>query len=106
MLTLDLVDRLLASRLVPRAAKLAAIESWRRELAAMRDKHARCSGLEQRLAEASRLLAMPWPWAAVGQYLSRVLGLGAGRDGVERATLMRAIRANNGPPSSATGAWR
>src|SRR5438309_4157970 len=32
MLTLDLVDRLLASTLVPRDAKLAAVESWRREL--------------------------------------------------------------------------
>ena len=36
MLTLDLVDRLLASTIVPREAKLAAVESWRRELAAMR----------------------------------------------------------------------
>jgi hypothetical protein len=105
MLTRDLVDRLLASRLVPRAAKLAAIESWRRELAAMGDKQSECRRLEQRLAEASRLLAAPWPWAAV-RYLSRVLGLGGGRDGVERAPMMRAIRANTGPPSSATGAWR
>jgi len=32
MLTDTLVNRLLASRLVPREAKLAAIESWRREL--------------------------------------------------------------------------
>jgi hypothetical protein len=75
MLTLDLVDRLLASRLVPRAAKLAAIESWRRELAAMREKQSECLRLEQRLAEASGLLAAPWPWAAAVQYLSRVLGL-------------------------------
>jgi hypothetical protein len=106
MLTLDLVDRLLASSLVPRAAKLAAIESWRRELAAMRDKQSECRRLEQRLAEASRLLAAPWPWAAVGQYLSSFLGLGGGRDGVARAPVMRPIRANTGPPSSATGAWR
>jgi hypothetical protein len=105
VLTLDLVDRLLASRLVPRAAKLAAIESWRRELAAMGDKQSDCRRLEQRLAEASRLLAAPWPWA-VARYLSGVLGLGGGRDGVAGEPVMRPIRANTGPPSSATGAWR
>jgi anti-sigma-K factor RskA len=76
MLTLDLVDRLLASRLVPRDAKLAAVESWRRELAAMREKYQDCRRLEQRLAEASRLLAAPWPWAALGQYLSAALAHG------------------------------
>jgi hypothetical protein len=70
MLTLDLVDRLLASRLVPREAKLAAVESWRRELATMRHKRQDCVRLERRLAEASRLLA-PGPWPAVGEYLSR-----------------------------------
>ena len=64
MLTLDLIDRLLASRLVPRDAKLAAIESWRRELAAMREKHLNCGRLEQRLAAASRMLAAPHTWAA------------------------------------------
>jgi hypothetical protein len=69
MLTLDLVDRLLASRLVPRDAKLAAVESWRRELAAMGEKHHECGRLERRLAEASRLLATPRPWAALGRYL-------------------------------------
>jgi hypothetical protein len=95
MLTLELVDRLLSSRLVPRAAKLAAVESWRRELATTRDKQNDCGRLEQRLAEASRLLAPPWP-AAVAHYLARVLGLDAGST----------IRANSGPPSSATGAWR
>jgi hypothetical protein len=106
MLTLDLVDRLIASKLVPRAAKLAAIESWRRELAAMGDQRSEWRRVEQRLQEASRLLAAPWSWAAVGQYLSGVFGLGRGRDGVERAPMMRAIRANTGPPNSATGAWR
>jgi hypothetical protein len=70
MLTLDLVDRLLASKIVPREAKLAAVESWRRELSAMRDKRQDSVRLEQRLAEASRLLALR-PWPAVGQYLSR-----------------------------------
>jgi len=64
MLTLDLIDRLLASRLVPRDAKLAAIESWRRELATMREKHFDCRRLEQRLAAASRMLATPNTWAA------------------------------------------
>ena len=107
MLTLDLVDRLLASSLVPRAAKLAAIESWRRELAAVHDKHSECRRLEQRLAEASRQLSAPWLRAAAGQFLSRLLlGLGVGRDRVEGEPIMRAIRANSGPPSSATGAWR
>jgi hypothetical protein len=72
MLTLDLVERLLASTLVPRDAKLAAVESWRRELAAMREKHHDCRRLERRLAEASRLLA-PRPWARVGEYLSGAL---------------------------------
>jgi len=62
MLTLALVDRLLASTIVPREAKLAAVESWRRELAGMRDKHYECRRLEQRLAAASRMLA-PRPWA-------------------------------------------
>ena len=70
MLTLDLVDRLLASRLVPREAKLAAIESWRNEVAAMRDKRLDCRRLERRLAAASRALAAPRPWAASGQYVS------------------------------------
>ena len=70
MLTLDLVDRLLASTIVPREAKLAAVESWRRELASMRDKRQDCRRLERRLAAASRVLAAPRPWAALGQYLS------------------------------------
>ena len=73
MLTLDLVDRLLASTLVPRDAKLAAVESWRRELAAMRAKPRDYPRLERRLAEASRLLAAPRPWEALGQYLSGAL---------------------------------
>jgi len=68
MLTLALVDRLLASTLVPRDAKLAAVESWRRELAALGDKHRDCRALERRLAEASRLLA-PRQWPALGRYL-------------------------------------
>jgi hypothetical protein len=72
MLTLDLVDRLLASQLVPREAKLAAVESWRRELAGMRDKPLDCRRLERRLAAASRALAAPRPWAAFG-YLSGAL---------------------------------
>ena len=73
MLTLDLVDRLLASTIVPREAKLAAVESWRRELASMRDKRHDCRRLERRLAAASRVLATPRPWASLGQYLSGVL---------------------------------
>ena len=64
MLTLDLVDRLLASTIVPREAKLAAIESWRRELAGLRDKSLNCLRLERRLAAASRVL---------GPYLSAAL---------------------------------
>jgi hypothetical protein len=68
MLTLDLVDRLLASRLVPREAKLAAVESWRNELAAMRDERLDYRRLERRLAAASRALAAPRPWAAFEQY--------------------------------------
>jgi hypothetical protein len=64
MLTLPLVDRLLASTIVPREAKLAAVESWRRELALMSGKREDCRRLERRLAAASRELAAPRPWAA------------------------------------------
>lgn len=63
MLTMALVDRLLASTIVPREAKLAAVESWRRELASMRDKRQDFERLERRLAAASRALASG-PWAA------------------------------------------
>ena len=73
MLTLDLVDRLLASTIVPREAKLAAVESWRRELASMRDKRRDCRRLERRLAAASRVLGAPRDWSALGQYLSGAL---------------------------------
>ena len=73
MLTLDLVDRLLASTIVPREAKLAAVESWRRELASMGDKRQDCRRLERRLAAASRVLGAPRPWASLGQYLSGAL---------------------------------
>jgi hypothetical protein len=76
MLTLDLVDRLLASTIVPPEAKLAAVESWRRELASMRDKRHDCRRLERRLAAASRVLAPPRPWASLGQYLSGALASG------------------------------
>jgi hypothetical protein len=64
MLTLDLVDRLVASTLVPRDAKLAAVESWRRELATMGGKHHDFWRLERRLAQASRMLTAPSSWAA------------------------------------------
>ena len=74
MLTLDLIDRLLASTIVPREAKLAAVESWRRELASMRGKRQDCRRLERRLAAASRVLAAPRPWSALGHYLSGALG--------------------------------
>lgn len=73
MLTLDLVDRLLASTIVPREAKLAAIESWRLELASMRDPRQACRRLERRLAAASRVLGAPRPWAALGAFLSGAL---------------------------------
>jgi hypothetical protein len=73
MLTLDLVDRLLASTIVPRDAKLAAIESWRLELASMRDPRQDCRRLERRLAAASRVLGTPRPWAALGAFLSGAL---------------------------------
>jgi len=73
MLTLDLVDRLLASTIVPREAKLAAVESWRRELASMHDKRQDCRRLERRLAAASRVLGAPRPWASLGQYLAGAL---------------------------------
>ena len=59
MLTDSLVNRLLASRVVPREAKLAAIESWRRELASACLRGPLHHQIEQRLAEASRLLASP-----------------------------------------------
>lgn len=73
MLTLDLVDRLLASTLVPREAKLAAVESWRRELASVRDKRQDWSRLDERLAQASSILAVPRPWSALREYLSNLL---------------------------------
>jgi hypothetical protein len=73
MLTLDLIDRLLASTIVPREAKLAAVESWRRELASMRDKRQDCRRLERRLAAASRVLVARRPWSALGEYLSGAL---------------------------------
>jgi hypothetical protein len=57
MLTDDLLKRLLASPLVPREAKLAAIESWRRELASASLRGPLHDRLERRLAQASRLLA-------------------------------------------------
>ena len=59
MLTNALLSRLLASRLVPREAKQAAIESWRRELASVSLRGPLHHQLERRLAEASRLLAAP-----------------------------------------------
>ena len=59
MLTDTLVNRLLASHLVPREAKLAAIESWRRELASASWRGPLHVPLERRLAEASRLLTSP-----------------------------------------------
>ena len=57
MLTHALLNRLLASRVVPREAKLAAIESWRRELAAMSLRGPFHRQLERRLAQASHMLA-------------------------------------------------
>jgi hypothetical protein len=66
------VDRLLAKTIVPREAKLAAVESWRRELAGMREKHHECRRLERRLAAASRMLT-PRPWAALRRYFSGAL---------------------------------
>jgi hypothetical protein len=63
MLTDDLLRRLLASRLVPREAKLAAVESWRRELASAALRSPLHDRLERRLAQASRLLAGS-PWTA------------------------------------------
>lgn len=78
MLTLRLVDRLLASTLVPHDAKLAAVESWRREFAAIRDKHQHEGQLERRLAEASRMLAATRPRSARGQLFTGVLASRAG----------------------------
>jgi hypothetical protein len=56
MLTDALLDRLLASRLVPREAKLDAIESWRRELASAFWRTPLQHRLERRLAAATRWL--------------------------------------------------
>jgi hypothetical protein len=76
MLTLDLVDRLISSTLVPRDAKFAAVESWRRELAAIRERRHTDRRLEQRLAEASRMLARPRP--AGGGLFDGAFARGAG----------------------------
>jgi hypothetical protein len=56
MLTLPLLDRLLKSTVVPREAKVAAIESWRVELASARARDGFHPEVERRLADASRLL--------------------------------------------------
>jgi hypothetical protein len=58
MITVDLVDRLLASRLVPHDAKFAAVESWRHELASTPGKDCDDPQLERRLTEASRRLRL------------------------------------------------
>jgi hypothetical protein len=52
MLKPPLLDRLVASRLVPNEAKLAAIESWQVELTATHGDGGRNRDLERRLAEA------------------------------------------------------
>jgi len=59
MLPLALLDRLLASTIVPREAKLAAIERWRNELSELRAPDAFHRQLEARLAQASRSLRAP-----------------------------------------------
>jgi len=73
MLTLDLVDRLLVSTLVPRDAKLAAVESWRRELAAMREKPRGLSPVGAAARRGQSTARAPRPWAVLGQYLSGAL---------------------------------
>jgi hypothetical protein len=56
MLPLTLLDRLIASRLVPLDAKLAAIEGWRRELATLRSLNPMQAQLYQRLTRARQKL--------------------------------------------------
>ena len=56
-LPLYLVERLLASRIVPREAKLAAIQAWRRELAESRFLVPEHRAMDMRLSEAYRFLA-------------------------------------------------
>src|SRR5262245_16175027 len=61
VLPLALLERLLASKIVPRDAKLAAIERWRHELAEARSLDPFRRKLDERLAEASRSLRRaPW----------------------------------------------
>jgi hypothetical protein len=83
MLTLDLVDRLLASTLVPREAKLAAVESWRREIAAIWAKDPTHWQLEQRLTEASRMLTATPLGATDDRFFAGVLARGAGHQPVQ-----------------------
>jgi hypothetical protein len=58
-LPLDLLDQLLASTVVPHAAKLAAIDAWRHELAEaqLHDPALGLGAVHDRLSAAPRLLA-------------------------------------------------
>jgi hypothetical protein len=55
-LPLSLLDRLLASEIVPLEAKLSAIESWRRELADAAPPDTMLDALSSRLAHAPTYL--------------------------------------------------
>jgi hypothetical protein len=71
-----ILERLLASRIVPLDAKLKAIESWRREVAESRDPQAR--ELERRLAAAYRSLQfqrLKAPASALAGWFGRWRGL-------------------------------
>jgi len=52
----SILDRLLASEIVPLAAKIKAVESWRLEVAEAHSRNPNTLALQRRLAAASRLL--------------------------------------------------
>jgi hypothetical protein len=60
-LPLQLLDALLASPVVPREAKLAAIDAWRRELAEAQLREPSLGALHDRLCSARRLIARMGP---------------------------------------------
>jgi hypothetical protein len=70
-----LLDRLLASRIVPRRAKIAAIESWRHELAEFHSHDPRARELDRRLAKAQRVLKRRTLASVVAQTANLVGGL-------------------------------
>ena len=71
----ELLERLLASRIVPVQAKIEAIQSWRRELAEADCHDVRVHELEEGLARAERMLKRQTFRSLVAGAASRIRGL-------------------------------